>query len=141
MLPCLKASLEVSVLSPQKAANQAGVSRKTIMDQIHAQKLNATRNNHNRWQITEEDLQAWLDSRANTKKTVTSPDTYADTLKKIEKENVALKVSLEAAERLVAELKEDREHWRQQANRLLTQQENQPAQEQPKGGFWKRLFG
>ena len=129
------------MLSPQKAANQAGVSRKTIMDQIHAQKLNATRNNHNRWQITEEDLQVWLDSRSNTKKTATLTDTYTDTLKELEKENISLKISLEAAERLVAELKEDREHWRQQANRLLTQQENQPTQEQPKGGFWKRLFG
>lgn len=113
------------MLSPQKAADRAGVSRKTIMDQIHAGKLNATRNNHNRWQIAPEDLDTWLSDRAPVKKTESITDTYSDTLKKLEQENVALKVSLQAAERLVAELRTDKEHWREQASL----------------GLWQRLFG
>ena len=141
MLLYLKASLEVAVLSPQKAAERAGVSRKTVMDQIHAGKLKAERNNLNRWQIAPDDLEAWLSYRVATRKTDTTTDTYTETLRQLEKENVSLKVSLQAADKRVADLEEDREHWRTTANRLLTQQENQPAQEQPKGGFWKRLFG
>lgn len=135
MLVYLKASLEVAVLSPQKAAERAGVSRKTIMDQIHAGKLKAARNNLNRWQIAPEDLEAWLSDRVPARKTDTITDTYTETLRQLEKENVSLKVSLQAAEKRVADLEEDREHWRQQANRLLTQQGDRP-----KGGFWKRLF-
>jgi hypothetical protein len=111
------------------------------MDQIHAGKIKANRNNLNRWQIAPEDLEAWIADRAPTNKTDTTTDTYSEKLRQLEKENVSLKVSLEAAEKRVADLEEDREHWRQQANRLLTQQEHQPAREQPKGGFWKRLFG
>ena len=112
------------MLSPQKAAAQAQVSRKTIMDQIHAGKLNATRNNHNRWQIAPEDLDAWLSDRAPVRKTEATTNTYSDILKKLEQDNVTLKVSLEATERLVAELREDREHWREQASL----------------GLWQRLF-
>ena len=112
------------MLSPQKAADQAQVSRKTIMDQIHAGKLNATRNNHNRWQIAPEDLDAWLSDRAPVRKTEATTNTYSDILKKLEQDNVTLKVSLEATERLVAELREDREHWREQASL----------------GLWQRLF-
>ena len=113
------------MLSPQKAAERAGVSRKTIMDNIHAGKLKAARNNLNRWQITPEDLQAWLAYRVPTNKTDTTTDTYSETLKELEKENVSLKVALQAAEKRVADLEEDRAHWREQASR----------------GLWKRLFG
>lgn len=42
-----------------------------------------------------------------------------------------------AAQERIADLQEDRDHWRQQANRLLS---SPPREEQPKG-FWKRMFG
>lgn len=113
------------MLSPQKAADQAKVSRKTIMDQIHAGKLNATRNNHNRWQIAQEDLDTWLSDRIPVRKSEDKTDTYSDILKKLELENVTLRASLEASEQLIAELREDRAHWREQAGL----------------GLWQRLFG
>lgn len=113
------------MLSPQKAAERAGVSRKTIMDNIHAGKIKAARNNLNRWQIAPEDLEAWLADRVPTNKTDTNTNTYSETLRELEKENVSLKVALQAAEKRVADLEEDRAHWREQASR----------------GLWKRLFG
>lgn len=113
------------MLSPQKSAERAGVSRKTVMDQIHSGKLKAARNNLNRWQIAPEDLEAWLSDRVPARKTDTITDTYTETLRQLEKENVSLKVSLQAAEKRVADLEEDRAHWREQASR----------------GLWKRLFG
>ena len=51
------------MLTPQKAANKAGVSRKTIMDAIAAGKITAKRDNRNRWQIDDADLQRWMDAR------------------------------------------------------------------------------
>ena len=61
------------MLTPQKSADTAGVSRKTIMDAINAHYLHAIRNNRGHWQIEETDLQAWMDGR-ETKATATKPD-------------------------------------------------------------------
>ena len=61
------------MLTPQKAADTAGVSRKTIMDAINAHYLHAIQNNRRRWQIAETDLQAWMDGR-EIKVTATKPD-------------------------------------------------------------------
>ena len=61
------------MISPQKAADQAGVSRRTVMVAIENRSLPAHRNNKNHWQISPEDLQRWIDERG------TSPDTKPDT--------------------------------------------------------------
>lgn len=63
-----------------------------------------------------------------------------------------LQARLEAAherladkEALIADLREDRDRWRQQATALLADQRAAPAPDQPPAqrpkGFWKRLFG
>lgn len=52
------------MVSPQKAAEIAGVSRRTIMVAIESKALKAERNNRNHWRITEEDLGAWMASRS-----------------------------------------------------------------------------
>lgn len=63
------------MFTPQEAADRSGVSRKTIMDAIDSKKLNAIRDNRNRWQIGEDDLKRWMDSRTprRSKATITTP--------------------------------------------------------------------
>ncbi|MBQ4827533.1 helix-turn-helix domain-containing protein [Leisingera sp. HS039] len=51
------------MISPQKAAERAGVSRRTIMVAIEGKSLKAQRNNRNHWQIDPEDLKTWIESR------------------------------------------------------------------------------
>lgn len=64
--------------SPQKAAEIAGVSRRTIMVAIETKAMKASRNNRNHWQISDEDLQAWMASRSPQVKPTPS-DTSTDT--------------------------------------------------------------
>lgn len=52
-------------------------------------------------------------------------------------ELIELRVKLQAAQERIADLQEDRDHWRQQANRLLSS----PARNDQPKGFWKRVFG
>ena len=46
---------------------------------------------------------------------------------------------------MIADLREDRDRWRQQATALLADQRPAPKPDQPpaqrRRGFWKRLFG
>ncbi len=51
------------------------------------------------------------------------------------RETIELEVKLQAADKRISELEEDREHWRQQATRLLAHTDKE------RQGFWKRLFG
>jgi hypothetical protein len=51
-------------------------------------------------------------------------------------ELIELRVRLEAALERVKDLEDDRDQWRQQANRLLSYQGDKEAV-----GFWQRLFG
>ena len=66
------------MLTPQKAADVAGVSRKTIMDAVNAHYLHAVRNNRGHWQISETDLQAWMDGRETKAPTTKTDDTTSD---------------------------------------------------------------
>lgn len=51
------------MLSPQKASEIAGVSRKTIMNHIKDMTLPAKRNNKSQWMISPEDLEQWMANR------------------------------------------------------------------------------
>jgi excisionase family DNA binding protein len=107
--------------SPQKAAGIAGVSRKTVMDAINAQKLNATRNNRNHWVISKDDLKAWMDSRGVKPK----PETSSDTITQLSVENSGLKAEVKAVREANADLKVERDDWKALAQRSV----------------WQKLFG
>lgn len=51
------------MFSPQKAAQKANVSRKTIMNAIKSMELKAHRNNENYWVIKPTDLANWMKDR------------------------------------------------------------------------------
>lgn len=64
-----------------------------------------------------------------------------------DKELIELRVKLQAAEGRISDLEEDREHWRKQANMLLSSpasrhaEDSLPVREEAPGGFWERVFG
>ena len=121
------------MLTPQKAADVAGVSRKTVMDAINAHYLHAVRNNRGHWQITETDLQTWMDGR-EPKLTATSSS--ATTIDK----------SVEVAviqERLVAAEKQT-EIYRQQLDQERTEKAklmDMLTEAQRRRGLIEFLFG
>ena len=121
------------MLTPQKAADTAGVSRKTIMDAINAHYLHAIKNNRGHWQIAETDLQAWMDGR-ETKVTATKPNATTS--------DVSVQVSV-LEERLLSYQKQSKIYLQQldeakaDKARLMTLLE----EAQRKRGLWELLFG
>ena len=111
--------------TPQKAAGIAGVSRKTVMDAINAQKLKATRNNRNHWVISEDDLKVWMDSRGVKLKPDTSSDASSDTITRLSVENSGLKVEVKVVREANADLKVERDDWKALSQRSV----------------WQKLFG
>ena len=63
------------MLSPQAAAIKAGVSRKTIMNNIKSLELAAHRNNQNHWAIRPSDLANWMKAREERSPQVRSENT------------------------------------------------------------------
>lgn len=98
------------MVSPQKAADRAGVSRRTVMVAIEGFKLKAIRDNRNRWQIDPDDLSRWIDERdtshdattAGSTDTPTDGSSAADVELRIE--NARLEARLEAANTRIADL-------------------------------------
>ena len=119
------------MLSPQKAADKAKVSRKTIMNAINAKTLNARRNNRNRYEIDEDDLKAWSDSRENVVLSDTPTATFNESIR-LEEQLVAAKNTIVERDNTIAEIKADkdtaiadlkteRDDWKSQAQRSMWQ--------------------
>ena len=108
------------MLSPQKAADQAGVSRRTIMVAIEKMALKATRNNRNNWLITQEDLRSWIAQRDT--KSIPQQDTTSDTdhhksitIARLEEQ---LRASEQRADDLAHALAEERNAQRERVEEL-----------------------
>lgn len=86
---------------------------------IEAHKLQASRNNRNHWQIDPNDLKKWMDGRDTPlpSPTDTPSDTPSDTTELLMKIN-GLEIELKATSERLAEVKEDRNEWRSQAQKL-----------------------
>ena len=103
-------------LSPAQAAQAASVSRWTIMRAIRNHEIKATRDNRNHWKIDPDELDRWSASTVRTVEVAhpvhtpkDSPETLAH-VASLEAENSQLR------ERL-SEIKEDRDAWREMAQR------------------------
>lgn len=126
------------MLTPQEAADMAGVSRPSIMSAIKSGKLVAARANAgNKWQISEEQLQNWMASRT-PRKAVEKPsisDSYSEELerrnKELQSEVDALTVRLEASKALA----EERLRTLDVLNRTIENMSNH------RPGFLRRIFG
>lgn len=98
-------------LTPQVAAQQANVSRGTIMNAIKNNSLMARRDNRNRWQITSEDLSNWMASRSDI-----STDSSANfDSEKVEQEArktiriAVLEAEIEAKDKRISDLEQERD--------------------------------
>jgi hypothetical protein len=119
-----------------EAAKAVGKSKATLSKAVKSGRISAVKNDDGSFSIEPVELHRVY------------PPTLPETVESEQKETpnqtgvnahelIELRVKLQAAQERITDLEEDREHWRQQANRLLS---SPPRQEEPKG-LWKRIFG
>jgi len=128
------------------AAKAVGKSKATISKAIKSGKISATKHDNGSYTIDPAELhRVYPPTPSETvdgeqSDTPTRPVGRRPSGLKETPETALLQVKLEAAQKRIEDLEEDRDQWRQQANRLLSHSPPQQAVTQPKG-FWKRLFG
>ena len=114
-------------LSPEQAAQLAEVSRWTILRAIKSQRLQARRDNRNRWQISPHDLEAWsahtVQTQAHTvqAQVITRPAPEAAQAEELPALRAALTAEAaraDAAERARDQAEADRDQWRDMAQAL-----------------------
>lgn len=127
-------TMSAHLLSPAAAARRAGTSRWSVLRAIKSQELRAHRDNRGVWQISVDDLDAWLADRARTgapSVRALAPHTAAHPA---EAEVVALREELAGSRADAAGLRAevagirdrladtaaDRDAWREQAQSLAT---------------------
>lgn len=120
------------MLTLGKAALEVGKSKPTILKALKTGRLSGTKVGAE-WQIESSELFRCYPPIA--KVNYNHLHQVNPTVNPIE--IAVLQAKLDAAHQQIEGLKEDREHWRQQANRLL----NAPPAPTPVPSLWQRLFG
>lgn len=103
-------------LSPAQAAQAVSVSRWTIMRAIKNLDLKAIRDNRNHWKIDPDELDRWSTSTVRTGEAahpVHTPKDSPETLAHV----AALKAENSQLRERLSEIKEDRNAWREMAQR------------------------
>lgn len=113
-------------LSPNEAAKQSGVSRRSIMRAIEAGELAARRDNRNQWQIEAESLAHWAprSTAQDVAQSVPTPERQPETIN-TDLLVQSLRELIEAERRRADAAETDRDAWREMAQR----------------SWWKRLVG
>ena len=119
-----------------EAAKAVGKSKATLSKAIKNGKISAAKNVDGSFSIEPSELHRVYPptplETVDSERLETPNLTDANT-----KEIIELRVKLEAAQQRVSDLEEDRDQWRQQANRLLFNTQQTPATP----SLWQRLFG
>ena len=125
-------------LSLSQAAKLTGKSKSTINRAIKTGKLSAARHEDGSYSIDPAELSRVfnMEPLGGTKRRDAEPD-ETRSLERIE----TLEAMLIREREISADLKEDRDRWRQQATALLADQRTAPPLQQSPQKFWKRLFG
>lgn len=115
-------------MSPAHAAQSKNVSRRTIMRAIETLDLKAIRNNRNHWKIDPQDLDKWADAQCapsehahHTLPTAPTPD--------LETKLAVAEAQRDAAREQLAGVQEDRDRWRDIAEKLA---------DKPRRSWWWR---
>ena len=120
------------MLTLGKAALEVGKSKPTILKALKTGRLSGVKIGAE-WQIESSELFRVYPPIAkvneNTSHQVNPPENPIEV--------AVLHAKLDAAHQQIEDLKEDREHWRQQANRLLSS----PILPASTPSLWQRLFG
>ncbi len=112
-------------ISPAHAAQSKNVSRRTIMRAIETLELKAVRDNRNRWKIDPKDLDRWAGAQW-------APSGHAHTALPTSDLEVKLAVTeaqRDAAREQLAAVQEDRDRWREMAEKLA---------DKPRRSWWWR---
>jgi excisionase family DNA binding protein len=109
-------------MTPEQAAQVAKVSRWTILRAIKSQRLQARRDNRNRWQISPQDLAAWSAHTVHTPQIdAPAPDAaQADETPALRAALAAETARADAAERARDQAEADRNQWRDMAQTLAS---------------------
>ena len=117
-----------------EAAKHLGVSKPTLSKAIKTGKLSATRREDGTWSIDNAELARYLDANGHRFRSETSDAVQLETAPAIDAATDALVAELRV---VIADLRADRDAWREQAQRLAL-----PAPkpvEQPPLGWWAWL--
>jgi excisionase family DNA binding protein len=142
------------MLTLADAAKHAGTSKSSLFRWIKSGRISATKADDGTYRIDPAELQRYLDSvsaEAHRERGVEQSEPAsgvsadAATLRErnaaLEAEIAGLKALLEAERRRADELKENGEHWREQAQRLALAPPQPASVPAAPRGFWKKLFG
>jgi len=115
-----------------QAALAVGKSKATISKAIKSGKISADKQPNGSYKIEPSELHRVYPPTLSTvePERIETPNSKMVNLR----ETIALEYELKAARQRISDLEDDRDQWRQQANRLLTHSE------QAKRGWFKRLF-
>lgn len=132
-----------------EAAQQTGKSKSTLSRAIKQGKISASRNDDGSFSIAESELfrvykRVWSATVEAAQNATNDANATRNATPEKDIEIATLRAELHAArekiddlKQMADEIREDRDNWRQQANRLLAA----PQQQEQKKGFWDRLRG
>jgi excisionase family DNA binding protein len=115
-------------MSPAHAAQSKNVSRRTIMRAVEALDLKAVRDNRNHWKINPQDLDRWAGAQC-------APSGHAHpTLPTMPTSDFEARLTVaeaqrDAAREQLAGVQEDRDRWREMAEKLA---------DKPRRSWWRR---
>ena len=116
----------------REASEKVGVTRQTLMKAIKTGRVSAEKSDNGEWRIEPVELfRVW--PPVNGVQQPLQPElTGGDT--------PSLQVENRLVREQVAELREERNAWREQAQRLALTDQRAAPQPAPQRGFWSRLF-
>ena len=118
-----------------EAAKETGKSKTTIKRAIDRGRLSAKKNNNGEWEIDPAELHRVYPIGVPVTGTQINKVTQAE-LESARLEIRFLEKQVEREREINKGIEKDRDHWRQQATALLTDQRGSNG-----GGIWSRLFG
>lgn len=133
-----------------EAAKASGKSKATISKAIKSGRLSAVREENGSFSIEASELHRVYPTNVDgnqerTARTLLETPENTSLVRELQARLEAAQERLADKEALIADLREDRDRWRQQASALLPDQRAVPSPDQPpvqrSKGFWKRLFG
>jgi excisionase family DNA binding protein len=129
------------MLTLGQAARQCGVSKGTISKAIKTGKLSATRREDGSWSIDNAELARYLDANGHRFRSETVEADRAETGAEISPAMAALVAELN---RVIVDLRADRDAWREQAQRLALparKPDEKPAEKPMTWWRWLRTTG
>jgi hypothetical protein len=130
-------------IGPKEAADRVGRSKSAILKAIREGRISAIKGDDGSWHIEPVELfRAYPDRRSESTQT---PHTSALDVRNVppsstQAETEHLRDLLQRSEKREADLIEERNAWREQAQRLALTDQRAAPQPTPRRGFWSRLF-